>query len=329
MRVPRVTPVLAQVGSPYVGHGFPPHWGWYIVLYFFLGGLSAGTYFIATLLLLNGDPHDREVARLGYLISFPLLLVCALILILDLGVPVRFWHMVMQSHHVPRPMFKPWSPISLGIWIFTVFGLFSFVAFAGALIDMGRLRWRPLLAAAERVRRLPRPLITGWHVLGTLLGFGLGGYTGVLVTSTTIPVWHNARLMGALFLVSAASTSYALLMLLLLRRGWERAHPTVVKLARADRFSMGLELAIIVVMLLLLGPLARPLITGGFGLLFWIGVVGLGLVFPLLLQRGVLRGWAEPRREGLAAVCALLGGLLLRFVILMSPQYPAVPPWSL
>jgi formate-dependent nitrite reductase membrane component NrfD len=329
LRVPRVTPILAQVGSPYVGHGFPPHWGWYVILYFFLGGLCAGTYFIATLLLLNGDARDREVIRLGYLISFPLLLVCALLLILDLGVPLRFWHMVVQSHRVPHPVFKPWSPISLGTWILTSFGLFASVAFVGTLIDMGRIRWRPLLAAAERVRRLPRPLITGWHVVGTFAGFTLGGYTGVLVTSTTIPVWHNARLMGALFLASAASTSYALLMLLLLRRGRERAHPTVEKLARADRFSMALELVIILLMLLWLGPLARPLITGGFGVLFWIGVVGLGLVFPLVLHRAAIRGWADPRRELIAAVCVLVGGLLLRFVVVMSPQYPAVSPWSL
>jgi polysulfide reductase chain C len=199
----------------------------------------------------------------------------------------------------------------------------------GTLVDMGRIRWGPALAAAQRLRRLPRPLVTAWHVVGTFVGFALGGYTGVLVTSTTIPVWHNARLMGALFLASAASNSYALLMLPLLRRGRGRTHPTVEKLARADRFSMGLELTIIVLMLLLLGPVARPLITGAFGLLFWIGVVGLGLVFPLALQRGAIRGWAEPRRELIAAVCVLVGGLLLRFVVVMSPQYPSVPPWSL
>jgi formate-dependent nitrite reductase membrane component NrfD len=322
-------PLLAQVASPYVGHGFPPGWGWYIILYFFWGGLSAGTYFIATLLHLDGDPRDRETIRLGYLISFPLLLLCAFILILDLGVPLRFWHMVVQSHRIPHPMLKPWSPISLGIWILTSFGLFSLVAFLGALVETGRLRWPPVLSVADHACRLPRPVRTAWHVVGTFVGFALGGYTGVLVTATTIPVWHNARLMGALFLASAASTSYALLTLVLLRRGQAHARTTVEKLARADRFSMGLELTIIALMLLLLGPLARPLISGGFGALFWIGVVGLGLVFPLVLHRAAIRGWTEHRRELIAAMCVLVGGLLLRFVVVMSPQYPAVPPWTL
>ena len=96
-----------------------------------------------------------------------------------------------------------------------------------------------------RVRGLARPLVMAWHVLGIFAAFALGGYTGVLVSATTIPVWHNARLMGALFLASATSTSYALLMLLLLRRGRGCA-PDDGKAGRADRFSMGLELTIIV-----------------------------------------------------------------------------------
>jgi formate-dependent nitrite reductase membrane component NrfD len=322
-------PVLAQIGSPYVGHGFPPHWGWYIILYFFCGGLAGGTYFIATLLHLVGDPRDRDAIRLGYLISFPLLLVCALLLILDLGVPLRFWHMVVESKQIPKPMFKPWSPISLGTWILTSFGLFSAAAFVWALVDQGRLRWAPAVRLVRWARERPRPVMVAWNAVGIVVGLALAGYTGVLVTATTIPTWHNARLMGALFLVSAASTSYALLMLLLLRRDPVRARPTVAKLARADRFSMVLELLIVVLLVLVLGEAARPLTTGGFGAVFWVGVVGLGLLVPLLLHRGVLRGWTEHRRELIAAVCVLVGGLLLRFVVVMSPQWPAVSLWSL
>ena len=322
-------PLLAQVASPYVGHGFPPHWGWYIVLYFFLGGLAAGTYVIATLLLLAGDPRDREAVQLGYLVSFPLLLVCALLLILDLGVPLRFWHMVIQSKHVPTPAFKPWSPISLGTWILTTFGPFAAAAFAWTLTATGRLRWHAAARAMEWAGTLPRPLMLAWNVVGACSGFALAGYTGVLVTTTTIPVWHNARLMGGLFLASAVSTSYALLLLLLLRRNMPHARPTVAKLARADRFAMVLELGLLLVMLLVLGRTARPLTTGGFGVLFWGGVVGLGLLFPLLLRRRAIGGWSEHRRELVAGACVLAGGLLLRFVIVMAPQFPAVSLWAL
>jgi len=321
--------LLAQVATPVIGHGFAPHWGWYIVLYFFFGGLCAGAYFVATLLLVLGDPRDRETIRLGYLISFPLLIVCTILLILDLGVPLRFWHMVFQSENVPQLVLKPWSPISLGTWILSAFGIFSFVAFLGALVDTGRLRSRAALRAADRVRGLPRPALVAWNVLGGFFGFGLAGYTGVLVTATTIPVWQNARLLGGLFLVSAASASYALLVLLLLRRGRAHSDPSVAKLARADRFTMGLEFLLIVGLVLTLGQASRPLTTGLFGVLFWLGAVGLGVVVPLLLHRTTLGGWDAHRREVVAAVCVLIGGLILRFVVVMSPQYPAVPPWAL
>lgn len=328
--MPRVSHgVLAQVASPYVGHGFPPHWGWYIVLYFFFGGLSGGAYFIAAMLRLAGDSRDGEAIRLGFQISFPLLIVCAILLILDLGVPLRFWHMLVQSKHIPELLFKPWSPISVGTWILSSFGLFSFAAFIAAMFDSGRLRWRLAARAVETARRLPRPLTVAWYVAGTILGFALAGYTGVLVTATTIPVWHNARLLGALFLASGASASFALLVSVLLWRGRGHRDPSVAKLARADRFTMVLELVLVAGLLLMLGTAARPLISGGFGVVFWLGVVGIGLLAPLLLHRISIRGWDQRRGERIAAGCVLLGGLILRFVVVMSPQFPAVHLWSL
>jgi formate-dependent nitrite reductase membrane component NrfD len=321
--------LLAQVASPYVGHGFPPHWGWYIVLYFFLGGLSAGAYVIATLLLLGRDPRDREVVRLGFLISFPLLLVCAVLLILDLGVPLRFWHMLVQSEDFPGLLFKPWSLISVGTWILTGFALFSSVAFIGALVGMGRVRWNPAIRATRWAGTRPGPLRLGWNIAGMLCAFALAGYTGVLVTATTIPVWHNARLLGGLFLASGVSASYALLTLLLLRRGRTHGDPTVAKLERADRYMMGLELVLLAALLLVLGRSAEPLLRGGFGILFWIGVVGIGLVVPLILHRGAAAGGNASRRAVVTAACVMLGGLLLRFVVVMAPQYPAVRLWDL
>ena len=50
-----------------------PRWGWWIIGYFFLGGIAAGAYFMATLIDLVGRPGDRELARLGSLIAFPLI----------------------------------------------------------------------------------------------------------------------------------------------------------------------------------------------------------------------------------------------------------------
>lgn len=329
-------PLLQFATNPQAGVALPPHWGWWVILYFFFGGLAAGSYFIATMLSLVGDRRDDDVVRLGYRLSFPLVLLCGLLLIVDLGQPLRFWHMLIQSERFPLPMFKSWSPISVGSWVLSAFALFSFVSFVGVLVQDGRLRWAPLVAADRWARSRPRPFAVLWGVLGTFFGFFLAGYTGVLITGTSLPLWHNARLMGALFLASAASTSYALLILILLRHGRTHADTTVAKLERADRMTIVLELVILTAMLILLGGVARPMIAGGFGVVFWLGVVLLGLLVPLVLthphagtrSRRTGRADAE-RRAMLSAACVLVGGLLLRFVVVMSPQWPTVPLWYL
>jgi formate-dependent nitrite reductase membrane component NrfD len=322
--------LLAQIAAnPQSGYGLPPHWGWYIILYFFLGGLASGLYAIATLLDLIGDPRDRDAVDIGYLLAFPLVVVCGILLIVDLGKPLRFGHMLVQSENLPELMFKPWSPMSLGSWVLTAFGFFSFVSFVGALVERGVVRWAPLVRVDRWARQRPRPVTALWGVAGAFFGFFLGGYTGVLVTGTSIPFWHNARLMGALFLLSAASTSYALLMLLLMRRGRSHRDDTVERLARADQWTILLELLVLAAMLILLGSVAGPIVAGGYGVIFWLGVVGIGLLVPLLLHRVPWGRLSEHRRAVVGATCVLVGGLLLRFVVVMAPQWPEVRPWQL
>src|SRR5258706_408955 len=146
-----------------------PHWEWWIVLYFFLGGVAGGAYFTAALIELAGHPEDRPIARMGYYIAFPLVLVCGIALIVDLGRPERFWHMLVYSK-----TFLPWpkldSPMSVGAYALTFFGLFSFLSLLDALVETGRLRWAPLRL---KYNSTPRKI---YAVLGALNGFFLTSY---------------------------------------------------------------------------------------------------------------------------------------------------------
>jgi formate-dependent nitrite reductase membrane component NrfD len=277
-----------------------------VILYFFLGGIAGGLMAIGAGLQLLGDPRDRDAVRITQRLSFPLIIACALLLIVDLGRPLLFWHIIVESHRFPMPVLKPWSPISLGGWILTMYGAIAFVQYY----------------APDRVAKWPRVARQSWLVLAGIVGFALAGYTGVLVAGTGTAAWHNARLMGALFLISGTSTAYALLILLLLRNGHPATDRTLRKLNDADMWAVILEAFVLIVMLVALGPLGRVFWTGWFGLVFWVGVVGLGLIVPIARHWGAF----DPRR---AATCALVGGLLLRFVIVMSPQYPRVALWHL
>lgn len=306
-----------------------PHWGWYIILYFFLGGLAAGLYFIGTLAAQSGDPRDRPVTRFCFLAVFPLVVVCGFLLIVDLGKPLRFWHMLIQSERIPLPMLKYWVPMSLGSWVLAIFALFAAVAFADALVDRGRLTNDRAVRAVAWARARPRPLRMAWSLLGIFFALFFGGYTGVLLVGTNVPLWHHAQLLGAVFLLSAASTSYALLILVLRRRDDRGYDTSLRKLIAADRWVIALELLAIVVMLITLRGLGRPITTGGFGVVFWLGVVGLGLIVPLVVLHRRVTASDTVQRATLGAGCVLAGGLLLRFVVIMAPQWPHTALWRL
>jgi formate-dependent nitrite reductase membrane component NrfD len=287
----------------------PPHWRWLIVLYFFVGGLAGGSYFLAALVDAAGRPEDRPLARLGYYVALPAVILCGILLIVDLTRPDRFWHMLLQSE-TWRPMFKAYSPMSVGAWALLGFGFFALLSFLAALAEERPGRWR-------RLRVLRPPGLLGLVVagLGGLFGLFLAGYTGVLLAVTNRPVWADTPLVGLVFLVSAASTSAALLMLLASRRRWTRAG--LAALRRFDTWALVLELIVLVAFVASLGSVARVWLNG-WGVLFALGVVLLGVLLPLLVHwRGRLGGLAPM----MAAVLVLLGGFLLRVVIVMSTEF--------
>ncbi|MEW5917375.1 MAG: NrfD/PsrC family molybdoenzyme membrane anchor subunit [Gemmatimonadota bacterium] len=304
-----------------------PHWGWYIILYFFIGGLASGLYFVGTLAALAGDPRDRPITRFAYRTVFPLVLACGFLLTIDLGKPLRFWHMLIQSERVPVPVLKYWAPMSLGSWALAIFAAFAAAAFVAALVDSGRITSAFAMRAVEWSRARPKPVRLAFTLVGLFFALFFGGYTGVLLVGTNVALWHHAQLLGVVFLLSATSTAYALLIVVLRRRKASDSATAISKLELADRYVIVLELVAIAVMLIALGGVARPLITGGFGVVFWIGVVGIGLILPLLLPFARSRQLAS--RPLLGVTCVLAGALLLRFVVIMAPQWPNVTLWRL
>jgi len=280
-----------------------PQWRWLIVAYFFLGGLAAGSYFLATLMDLFGKSRDRRLVHLGYLIAFPLVGLCGLVLTVDLGRPERFWHMLIQSETL-RPMIKTYSPMSLGAWALLCFGGCALLSFVAVLAERGWLGW-PLL------RRLSPPAFVGRlvTVVGALLGFYVAGYTGVLLSVTNRPIWADTTLLGLTFLISAASTSAALLILLGFWGG--ASGDSIDALERFDAFILVLEAVAIAGLLVSLGRIAMVWLNG-WGLLLAVMVLG-GIALPLYMR---LR--APGPRRAIGPVLVLLGGLILRAVIIFS-----------
>jgi protein NrfD len=288
-----------------------PHWTWWIILYFFVGGIAGSAFFLASLLHLFGRPADRPLVRLGYYLAFAGAIISGLLLTIDLGRPERFWHMLIQSN-TGRPMLKSWVPMSVGVWGLLLFGLFAFLA-ALAAASEDRPGVRLLQSAPARALRRPGPA-AAIAVLGSIFGLFIAGYTGVLLAVTNRPIWADSTLLGLLFLVSGASTGAAALSLLAI---WRRSgHPASLDWLRwFDRRALMLELLVLVLFLVSLGSVARVFL-GWWGLALLLGVIGTGILAPLLLERRT--GLHAPSHLVRSAALVLLGGFLLRVVVLLS-----------
>jgi protein NrfD len=302
-----------------------PDWGAWIILYFYLGGIAAGSYFLAILIEWFGSEEDRPLARIAYWLAFPLLLLCTLFLIVDLGRPERFWHMMLKSEvtraafaagfpwsgegwrlAVQAPMFKYWSPMSAGSLVLAVFGACAFASF---------------LAAVWPERWPGRWFRAGWHrfvlqIVGCASGFFIASYTGALLSATNQPMWSDTVWLAPLFLASAASTSLASLTLI----AWWKNVGTVEarqRLAEAEPLALGLELVLLGAFAASLGDNLGPVLQTVRGNVLVFGTLALGVVVPLLLhvRLGQRHRWCTPA----AAACVLLGGFLLRYGAVSTP----------
>jgi formate-dependent nitrite reductase membrane component NrfD len=268
--------------------------------YFWFGGMAAGAFVTASLAQTVGSNDDRRVAADGFYLAAVAIVPCAPLLIADLGRPERFHHMLR--------IFKPLSPMNLGAWALTGFTPLAFARAASHAADTGLLRGP--LRALERLA--PRRLV---ELAGSLLGLTLAGYSGVLLGSTNVPLWARSKLLGGVFMASALSSGSAAVTLQAARRGAPEA--TLRKLATIESAASLGELAVLAGYLVQSGKTARPLTTGRFAAPFWLGAVGTGALFPLLLHRFATRHHGRTLRSlsTAAALCSMAGSLALRWSI--------------
>ncbi|MFB3812487.1 MAG: NrfD/PsrC family molybdoenzyme membrane anchor subunit [Terriglobales bacterium] len=313
-------------------------WGFLIVNYLFLGGLSAGLFFVsalATLMQRNGNtPHYTRIARYGaFLAPWPVMLGCVL-LIFDLGKWYRFYKLFLH--------FRWASPMSIGSWLLILFNVVSLVYL---------FAWLNAEERASLFARLPRRLaflngynhdLSSWlrplAMAALPLSIGVGIYTGVLLGAVQSRPFWNTNLVAQLFLVSALSTGCALLIFVLVVTCHDMDFGGVRLLCALDIFFLALEF-FIVVPYIIHGQLSTRavqesllLILGGpFTLLFWVFFLALGVLLPLAIEIREILPSLLGRASGhcsrwLAATTAALvlgGGFVLRVIFVYAGQMSA------
>src|SRR5437899_1820536 len=286
-----------------------PHWTWFIILYFFVGGIAGGACFLAAVVDWFGGPEDRPVVRTGYSVAAWGAILSGALLADGLGRPLRFWLVLFQSANFPAIMFKGWSPISFGAWAILVFGFFSVLSALGGMAEEGRLQ-NPALRAVGGAVRGGSGLAKVVGGVAGLLGVFIAGYTGVLLSVTNRPIWADSPWLGALFVASGASTGAAARILLGLRRGASEQSP-----ARGSAFdtkALVVELLVLAIFIGSLGSVNRVWLSF-WGLVLLVGVVWLGILAPLRLH-------LQRRPVASAATLVLLGGFLLRLATIFASE---------
>ena len=293
-------------------HG--PHWKWLVIWYFYFGGISGASAVIAAFWRLYGGATSATLARTATYVSFAALLPCPVLLILDLGRPARFFHMLRA--------FRVTSPMSVGTWGLTTFGAISTLTTCVQLLDDRSTRRR------ERPNRVRRAAGMGLAVLAGLSGFFVAGYTGVVLAATAVPLWSKRpALLGPLFLSSAMTSGAAAISAV----AWisqckeSGAHE---QLRALETLSTVTEASLLVTWIMALGSTAKPIAEGHLGAVARHGAVGAGMALPLTI--GALSPYLPQRLRRPAAVLSaaltLAGVFAVRYAVVMGGRQSADDP---
>ncbi len=322
--------MTGSFNSSRIGRHLKPqhHWGWIIAIYLYLAGMGAGSFIIGTLIhwftgstkLMEIRPFtlQLDIAKATLLWGPVLVAIGAPFLILDLGIKRRFLYACLN----PKT-----SWVARGFLILSSFILFGLISL--------------ILSLSPDLRTyIGTDGIRGLETVALILAFATALYTGILLKSVKHVALWNTYLLPLLFLISALSTgSMSLLMLIL---GMGRTLLQGIFSSSLIKFLMGVEQILIIIEGIVLvlylyrvnqtndqgaqgGLSVSLLLKGELKLLFWLGIVFSGFLFPFILESFFSRFPEYPALVWFAGISLLLGGLLLRYGILMAGVKNQIP----
>ena len=314
------------------------HWGLPVIGYLFLAGFGAGALTVSASILLRGGGggfggKHFQIARYGALLAPLPLMVGTAMIVFELGTfraAIENGEILKLFRWINLFLTINLSPMSIGSWALALCIIISLL-YAYTFL-------RSSAAPDDDLSSLRRSL--AW--ISVPLGIAVAIYTGVLLGAMPSRPFWNTPILGLLFLVSSLSTGVAGILVLKAifgRVGGEtegEKDQSEYLLTSSDMLLLGFEtLAIFLFIMfahLTIGAPAEAISVilpgGSLALAFWGGVVVLGLLIPGLIElKYVLptllhkKPFMVPRgMEVLVSVVVLIGGFLLRYVIVVAGQ---------
>lgn len=282
-------------------------WDWMIALYLFLAGMGAGAFVLSGIAGM-AKTSCPKIKLIGFIAGPVCVAVGTLLLVVDahagLMNPLRFFYLITNLSSVMA-------------WGVIILSLFIVVSAVDAILLIVK-------------KKTPRAL----DIAGMVLGVCVAAYTGVLLgdASVAFPLWYPL-ILPILFLVSAASTGFALVLII----AHFKAHDELDDIAFTAKTAVALPALEALLVVALLGTVsiasgsAAPaavasvgaLLTGGYAPLFWVGFIAVGLALPIVqaLDRTMKakKGAKQADCFALAGEAGvLIGGFLLRYLIVMA-----------
>ncbi len=282
-------PALVKPGAPRVAYDVdhPMPWGWMVSTYLWTKSIAAGAMGVAAALLLFGWGSDRDLIEIAApLLAAVFIGLTAALLVGDLKRPERFWLLLT------RPNRTSW--LALGGYVLAAFGALAGLWFLAGILGLD----------------------TGWLIFGVLgipIAAAGAGYTAFLFGQAEGRDFWQSPLLLPHLLVQAAIAGAATLAVVGAALSLSVDLPDVLAwvligaiaahavLLFAELFSPHPNLHI--------ARAASSLSVGRFARLFWVGVVGIGMLMPLVL--GALYLVGNNQSALIAASFLALAGLLI------------------
>lgn len=297
------------------------HWGWIIAIYLYLAGMGAGSFIIGLILNWSIEPSKfikipvflilLDLGKASILWGPILVAIGAPFLILDLGIKRRFIYACLN----PKT-----SWVARGFLILSAFIILGLLTFAISIFPSSYIKeFKVFLRFIETI--------------SFLLAFATAIYTGILLKATrSVPLW-NTYFLPLLFLISALSTGSMAIILSALGSGLLKHDMGAFKiLTNVEQVFVIIE-AFVLYLYLLKNYKTKEqgrdsvhlLLFGQKRLMFWGGIVSLGLVFPFILE--ILyhlfpqNGWLII----ISGIILLCGGFFLRLGLLSAGIKEKIP----
>jgi Ni/Fe-hydrogenase subunit HybB-like protein len=208
----------------------PVSWGFYIGNFTFLVGVAAA----AVVLVIPAYVYDwkpiREIVIFGELLAVSAILMCMLFVMVDIGHPERFWHLIPPWGHLNLPRsILAWDSVVLTAYLVVNFVVVTHIlyrAFCGRPYD----------------KRLVVPLV----LLSIPMAVGIHTVTAFLYNGLAARPYWNSSILAPQFLASAFCSGPAILLVVLqlLRRftRFEIQDEAIWKVAELMAYAMFLNL---------------------------------------------------------------------------------------